>query len=138
MLFKVILFIGLVFELILYSNSINLNFKLLSEYNLTEDQNEQSIILLLPENTIKTKIEYINLIKTSYLNASFNCYALNIVPEEGKPISNYLKDPINYIEFEILNSAVPLNREFELSSNYAKCLVIIFKYGKGKVKVSMA
>ncbi|MGZ4857705.1 MAG: hypothetical protein ACXVZU_05040, partial [Methanobacteriaceae archaeon] len=54
----------------------------------------------------------------------------------GEFLFNYLKNPVDYVKFEINNSNAPLDRNFELNSKTAKCLVIIVNSGKGKVKVS--
>ena len=136
---KVFILIGLIVSTILVTGCIDLNnYKLVGEYNLTKNNDTQTIIMPLSEGVNHTKIEIVNMTKTTNSAVSLDCYALNIIPQEGKPASNYANNTIDYEAFSIQDSPVPLNRSLTLDTSNAKSILIVLSSGKGIVKVSTA
>ncbi|MEL7670672.1 hypothetical protein [Methanobacterium sp.] len=136
---EVFILMGLIVITILVTGCIDLNnYKLMGEYNLTKDNNTQTVIITLPEGVNHAKIEIVNMTKTTNSAVSLDCYALSIIPQEGKPASNYANNTVDYEAFSIQDSPVPLNRSLTLDTNNAKSILIVLSSGKGIVKVSTA
>ena len=136
---KVFILIGLIVSTVLVTGCIDLNnYKLVGEYNLTKDNNTQTVIINLPEGVNHAKIEIANMTKTTNSAVSLDCYALNITPQEGKPASDYANNTVDYEAFSIQNSPVPLDRSLTLDTSNAKSILIVLSSGKGIVKVSTA
>lgn len=136
MRWNIILIIGLILGFLAIIGYMESNFKPLGEYNLNATTDVHIIVVKLPQNTTKARIELENLTSTSNSSASFAVYTLKLYPLQGELISNYLKNPVDQAKFEIINSSSPLDRKLELNSRNAKCMVIMVNSGQGKAKVS--
>jgi len=115
--------------------------KLLADYNLTSTDNNitPTKYVTLPEGVKNIKVQYNNITNVDITSRPidsgfFQFSTFNVVPQEGQPAENYMKNAISTEDVNVATTQT-LSGNVTLDSNGAKSVGIVCSTAKGNIKV---